>query len=101
MRRQAYTYVFNGSASAEEIQAALLMAVLAVENLHGESGVRLDARHFFDEHRGQCVIDASTPIGEDLNRLFVGFLRREFGDDAFQVQRAEPTSAGDKTEAKQ
>ena len=33
------------------------------------------------------VIDASNAIGLDLNRLFVGFLKREFGADAFTVER--------------
>ena len=35
------------------------------------------------------MIDAGTPVGRDLNRLFVGFVGREFGADAFTVERIE------------
>ena len=37
---------------------------------------RLDAAHVFDVDRHTCVIDASTPVGRDLNRLFAGFIQR-------------------------
>ena len=33
------------------------------------------------------VIDASSEVGRDLNRLFAGFLRREFGPDTFRIER--------------
>ena len=36
----------------------------------------------------KCVIDSSTAVGRDLNKLFVGFLQREFGEDAFHVERS-------------
>ena len=42
-----------------------------------------------DAESRTCVIDAGTAVGFDLNRLFVGFVRREFGEDAFRVQRVD------------
>jgi hypothetical protein len=31
--------------------------------------------------------DAGTPVGRDFNRLFLGFLQREFGPESFRVER--------------
>ena len=68
---------------------ALLLAVLATESLHGEAQTRLDAAHYLDLTKRACVIDAGTPVGRDLNRLFTGFLNREFGAEAFDVERVD------------
>jgi hypothetical protein len=84
-----YRYTFSAEVPVEEIEASLLVAVLAAESLHGEAQVRLDASHYFDPEQRACVIDAGTAVGRDLNRLFVGFLRREIRQDAFQVERVE------------
>jgi hypothetical protein len=87
MTKELYRYEFPPEVPLEEIEASLLLALLATESLHGEVQVRLDASHYLDPDRRTCVIDAGTPIGRDVNRLFVGFLRREFGEDAFHVER--------------
>lgn len=89
MSREVYRYVFGPSVSIEDAEASLLLALLSAESIHGESQVRLDARHLFDADARSCVIDAATPVGRDLNRLFTGFLRREFGEDRFQVERVD------------
>jgi len=89
MTKELYRYVFSPEASIEEVEASLLLAILATESLHGESQVRLDAAHYFDSAKRACVIDAGTLVGRDLNRLFTGFLGREFGPDAFTVERIE------------
>ena len=81
-----YRYRFDAELAMEEIESALLLAIWGTESLHGESQTRLDAAHCFDAEQRACVIDASTDVGKDLNRLFVGFLRREFGEDAFRVE---------------
>ena len=81
-----YKYTFAKSVSMEEIEASLVLAIMATESLHGQSDVRLDAAHAFDVAKRTCVIDADTVVGRDLNRLFVGFLSREFGEDAFRVE---------------
>ena len=84
MPRELYRYVFTPDAPIEEVEASLLLAILATESLHGECQVRLEAAHYFDAAKCACVIDAGTPVGRDLNRLFTGFVRREFGEDAFR-----------------
>lgn len=89
MPRELYRYGFQPHVPLEEVEASLLLALLATECLHGEAQVRLDASHFLDPDRRACVIDAGTPVGRDTNRLFVGFIKREFGEDAFQVERVD------------
>ena len=89
MRLEIFRYTFAPSVPAEEIEATLLLAILAAESLHGASQVRLDAAHYLDPATHACVIDAGTAVGRDLNRLFAGFITREFGADAFRVERLE------------
>ena len=87
MSSEIYRYNFVPALPLEDIEASLVLAIMSAESLHGEAQVRLDAAHFFDSDQRTCVIDASTPVGRDVNRLFVGFVSREFGEDAFRVER--------------
>jgi hypothetical protein len=82
-----YQYRFAQSVLAEDVEASLLLAIFAVESLHGEAAARLDVAHRFDPETRVCVLDAGTPAGRDLNRIFVGFLRREYGAGSFTVWR--------------
>lgn len=92
MTKEVYRYAFNPAVQMEDIEVSLLLAILATESLHGEAQARLDASHYLDPDRRACVIDAGTPVGRDLNRLFIGFLRREFGEDSFSVKRINPSA---------
>lgn len=87
MTKELYRYAFTPGVPVEEVEASLLLAVMATESLHGETQTRLDAAHYLDPIKRACVIDAGTPVGRDLNRLFTGFLGREFGEEAFSVER--------------
>jgi hypothetical protein len=87
MTTDLYRYAFDERVPPEDIDAALLLAIWGCEALHGEAPTRLDAAHYLDPDRRACVIDAGTPVGRDLNRLFVGFIGREVGADAFQIER--------------
>lgn len=89
MSRDLYRYEFTAGVSAEDIEITLLLAILAVESLHGEVPVRLDAKHHFDNERRTCIVDATTAVGRDLNRLFAGFARREYGEDSFRIERVD------------
>jgi hypothetical protein len=99
MSGELYRYTFSASVPTSEIECSLLLAIMATESLHGEAQVRLDAAHFFDADRRACAIEAGTAVGRDLNRLFVGFIRREFGEDTFQVERVAQSTATEPTEA--
>jgi hypothetical protein len=89
MRHAVYRYTFAPRIEIDDIESTLVLALLAVESLHGEADARLDAAHFFDPAKRACAVDAGTPVGRDLCRLFTGFLRREFGDDSFRVERVD------------
>lgn len=87
MTKEIYRYRTFPDVPFEEVEAALLLALLGCEGLHGEAQVRLDAAHFLDVEKRSLVIDAGTEVGRDLNRLFVNFLRRELGETSFTVER--------------
>ena len=79
MDSEPYRYRFNPDVDIDEVGATLTLSILAVEGLHGQSQVQLEAHHSFDAVNRTCLIDASGEVGRDLNRLFLGFLNREFG----------------------
>jgi hypothetical protein len=92
MLNNLYRYEFDDSVAIEDAEATLMLALAAVENLHGASQVRLDAEHALDPVLRVCVINAATRVGRDLNKLFAGFVTREFGAEAFRVTRIEAES---------
>jgi hypothetical protein len=97
MSSRIYRYTFIPALAFEDVEASLVLAILATECLHGESHVRLDAAHAVAPEKRTCVVDGSTRVGQDLNRIFVGLLRHEFGEHAFRVHRVaravEPSAA--------
>lgn len=90
MESSVYRYRFPPSDDMAEVEASLVLSLYALEHLHGEPATRLEARTLLDADQRRCVVDAGTVVGRDLSRLFTGFLIREFGPDAFDVERAEP-----------
>ena len=97
MPSDVFRYRLADAVPAADAEATLVLAILAVEALHGEAQARLDAGHVFDAKLRTVVIDASTAVGRDFNRLFLGFLSREFGPGSFRVERVsqppEPAAA--------
>ena len=89
MNRELYRYNFDSKVPIRDIEESLLLAVLAAESLPGRSLVRLDASFCLDSHKRSCVVDAATEVGRAIARIFTGFLTREFGEEAFQVERVD------------
>ena len=87
MPSDVYRYEFTDVVPAAEIETTLILSLFAVEALHGESQTRLDAGQALDSKRRTVVIDAATEVGRDLNRVFIGFISREFGPGSFRVER--------------
>ncbi len=87
MTRNIYRYTFAQTVPMDELEETLLLAIIATEAIHGESQARLDIGHAFDAQKRGCVIDADTTVGLDFNRLFIGFVTREFGAGSFRVER--------------
>jgi hypothetical protein len=93
MFKEIYRYIFATTVPLEEIEASIVLAIVATESLHGESQARLDIAHYLDLATRTCLVDARTEVGRDFNRLLIGFIRKEFGEDSFRVERVEPWAA--------
>lgn len=89
MSHAAHHFVFDPGIAFEDIEASLLLAIFAAESLHGEAQVRLDLAYAVDPEQRTCVIDATTAVGQDVNRVFIGFVLREYGPESFTVQRVD------------
>ena len=87
MKKDIYRYRFSEGVPLGDVGDSLFLAVMAVESLHGRSLVRLDAAFCLDEKKRSCVVDAATAVGRDIAKVFTGFLTREFGEEAFKVER--------------
>lgn len=89
-----YKFTFRRRLGLDDIADSLTLAICAAEGLHGRSKVRLEGAWRFDRQRRVCTIDASTPVGMDISRLFINFLSQEFGENAFTVRRPNARAAG-------
>lgn len=95
MTKHIYRYRFARTVPARDIEETLMLALMAVESLHGRARLRMDGRYRFDKEQHVCEIDASTKVGADLAEIFTGYATREYGDDAVAIkQEATP---GEKT----
>jgi hypothetical protein len=92
---QAYHYVFTDAVALPEAEDLLLRAVWAVESLYGRSAVRLDAAFVVDRQERTCVIGADKEVGRAIAHIFTGFLTRQFGEEAFRIQREERSACPD------
>lgn len=88
MGNDTYCYRFNDSVPLREAEESLMLAVLAAECLYGRSTVRLDATFRLDRRQSYCVIAAGSEVGRAIARIFTGFVSRQFGEDAFRVERS-------------
>ncbi len=87
MQNTRYEYSFKRHVPMDSVQDSLTLAVLSTEQLHGRARLRLDGWWRLDRQRRRCSIDASTKVGEDIAKLFTGYLGKEFGEAAFSVRR--------------
>ena len=87
MAQTVYRYDFGPTIELEEVEATLVLAIVATEALHGETAAQLAIGHFLDAKQRACVIDAGSQVGSDFNLIFHGFIRREFGPGAFSTRR--------------
>lgn len=99
MTRTVYRFEFNEGADMKEVEDTLLLSILAVGCLHGESAVRLDVGYAVDADRRVASVDGTTPSGSAVARVFTGLAIHEFGDENFSIARvnapwpAAPTAA--------
>ncbi len=83
----SWCFTLERSVPVADAEMTLHLAMLAVEGLAGRARVRLDGRYRIDFDRHAIHIDAGSRVGRMVARIFANFLRREFGEDAFRVER--------------
>ena len=88
MPQTVVQFTFDRSVSMDEVDGTLQLALLAVDSLHGEDRVRLEAKFILDRAKRTCSVDASSEVGRTLVLIFGGYLRREFGNDAVKMRRS-------------
>jgi hypothetical protein len=67
------------------VVSTLLLTTWATASLHGETALRLDCWFQADHDRHVLLVDFTSPVGRDLDRILCGYLRREFEAKQFQV----------------
>jgi hypothetical protein len=87
MRTREYRFQFEPRVSLAEAEMSLHLAMFAVEGLIGRARVRLGARYYISEPDRTIVVNACKPAGKMIARVFTGLLLREFGEDAFSIER--------------
>jgi len=92
MENTVYKLSFGPAVSMPDVETLFALSVLVIEDLHGETAARLDLGYSMDMNNRKCVIDARTPAGQNLSRVFVGMLKRDQGTDAFRVERIDHQS---------
>lgn len=93
MNQSTVRFAFDSSVPMTEVEATLRLALLAVESLHGEDRVRLEARVNVDRAARACVIESASDVGRALALVFGGYIRREFGEAAVNLTHV-PASVG-------
>ena len=89
MSQTVYRYAFNEALSLAEVRDSLAISIFAAEGMHGQAQVRLHAGYVMDEAMRACVVDAATPVGLTVTQIFTSLLVRQFGEDAFEVERVQ------------
>ncbi|MBI4377315.1 MAG: hypothetical protein HY549_12820 [Elusimicrobia bacterium] len=85
-----YRFRFKDDVPTKDVEENLFWAVFNAEAVFGKPRVRLDASFLFDRDKRVCVIDKSTEVGRHIAQLFTSLITREFGEEAFKVERVPP-----------
>ena len=82
-----FRFTFSSDVPLDEAEATLQLAIFAVEGLFGTARVRLDFAYHIDTDHRMVVVDGSKEVGAMVVQVFAGLLLREFGEDAFSIER--------------
>ena len=89
MNNTIYCYRIKEGIPMDAVKDSLLLSVMAAESLYGRPRINLEARFRFEGSTRCCIIKAETSVGETIARVFTDLLIREFGEQAFKVERSE------------
>lgn len=79
MIRTVYKFTFDDGVAMDEVERILALSTIPVESIHGESAMLIDGRFTVNKRRRICLIDAESQLGNDLVRVFTGFLNASAG----------------------
>ncbi len=92
MTQETYKYRFDQkTVPARDMEDTFMLALLAVESLHSRPRVRMEVGFVIDKPNRTCIINAVTPVGRDLARIFTGFATCEYGERAMRIERIAPS----------
>jgi len=92
MNQDVYQFSFDDSVSSEDAQGTFILALVALESLHGKAAVRLECRFRSDQTAKLFHINSGTAIGNDLAKIFTGFAIHAYGYDAVHIRRGQGRS---------
>ncbi len=87
METTYYEFSFAGHVPMRRVSQTLMVAVHAIESIHGKPAMRMESGLKIDPETGACTMSADSYVGEDLARAFAGFLNVTIGETAYQVTR--------------
>ena len=87
MTARVFRFSFSSDVPLDEAEMTLQLATFAAEGLFGMARVRLAFAYHVDAPRGVILVDGTRDVGAIVMHLFVGLLLREFGEEAFRVER--------------
>lgn len=96
MEAEVYRYQFNEAVPMLNVEESLQLAILAAGCLHGEARVRMEAGYSISEEKRRIVVDGTTQVARDVCQIFTGFAIKEFGEDAFRLERITRKPDGDR-----
>ena len=79
------TFCFDPAVPLDEVDGTLRLSLMATESLHGYDRLRLEPATSIDREHRTCVIHTTTAVGRSLAAIFLGYARREFGEDAVRM----------------
>lgn len=87
MNVDVFRFSISPDVSLDEAEMTLQLATFAAEGLFGTARVRLDFGYHLDPNRHAILVDGTKEAGAAVVKVFAGLLLREFGEDAFRVER--------------
>ncbi len=89
----SFLFILESNVPLTEAEMSLHLAMFAVEGLAGRARVRMDASYRIDEGGHAILVGAGNRVGRMIARVFAGLLHREFGEEAFHIERVDQSSA--------
>ena len=86
-------FEFTPAVRMDEAAGTFQLALLATESLHGADRVTLEAVYKIDADNRVIEVDRTSVVGCTLALVFLGYARREFGQDAFRMRRVHGAAA--------